>query len=449
MRTTLYENIYSKIANDITSGRLRAGQKLPSVRQYADSEGISKNTVICAYNLLLSEGFVTSVEKRGYFVSTFDLRQDKVRPVETRKEKPCSEQETLIDLSSNMIDSSLFPFDTLRRLYREALSGSQGDILEKSGPFTGESCLKKAISDHLYETRSIICDEDDIIIGNGTANHLQMITRLFAKSPTVFMESPCYTNTLRLMEGLGIKPVQLVLDSQGIDMTVLSEKSEAKDDVQILHISPSHQYPTGIITSAPRRMSLISWASMRDNRYIIEDDYDSDFRYIGHPIPALKSLDRAERVIYLGTFSRTLTPAVRISYMILPKSLRKTFDSLFSYYPCPVSRIDQTVLSRFMNEGCYSRHIRRMKRIYRERRDLMIKSIEGLAVSGHDAGLHFVVGLENDEDEVKKELLQRKILADTTGDGHLIVGYAHLSEDQIISSAKAITEVGRKKPSHQ
>ena len=435
MHNSLYENLYKKLALDIRTGKLRADSKLPSIREYADENGISRNTVINAYNLLLSEGYIYSKEKSGFYVSHMEANPYEMKVAEKEEIREKKVEEARLDLSANLVDSSLFPYSTLRQLYREALSGSNISLLEMAGSFKGDEQLRASISNFVYTHRGITCSPEQVVIGNGTSYHLQQISRLFEDRPVYIMEKPGFQSTLEIVRDTGCQIIQIELDKAGLRADLLKRRTGDIQNTQLLHISPSHQFPMGTTMSAPRRSSILNWAYSRENRYVIEDDYDSDFRYIGHPIPSLESMDSRERVIYLGTFSRTLTPSMRISYMILPKPLAELYDERFRYYQCPVSRIDQKALSLFMDQGYFVRHINRMKRIYRTKRDDMIALLESrmpsIEISGEEAGLHFIIHSPIAEKKLVSQAKKLGLFLRGTGNGWIIIGYAHLDRNEM------------------
>ncbi|MBP5161703.1 MAG: PLP-dependent aminotransferase family protein [Spirochaetales bacterium] len=438
MRETLTEKLYSRIASDIRSGRLAAGTKLPSLRKESEESGMSINTVIGAYNLLLSEGYVTAREKSGFYVAEFEslIPQTPVQKRTMEEEKQETTKEDFTDLSSNLVDSSLFPFSTLRQLYKEALSARNIHILDQSGPFTGEEDLRQAIASYLMEHKEISCSPRQVVIGNGTTFHLQLLPSLLSCRPVFLMEKPGFDSTRDIIRDTGCKIIDIPVDNEGASISHIRESTEhIKDKPVFLHVSPSHQFPLGTTMTAPRRASIIEWASMRDQRYIIEDDYDSEFRYNGRPIAPLCNMEKNGKVIYLGTFSRTLTPSLRISYMILPPDLVDIYMDKFSRYPCPVSRIDQKAVALFISGGYFSRHISRMRRIYKSRRSEMIRLIleafPSAQIRGEEAGLHFIMRCPTDERSFIERARQSGLRIQGTGTGWLIIGYAHLSEDEM------------------
>ncbi|MCR4736169.1 MAG: PLP-dependent aminotransferase family protein [Treponema sp.] len=478
---TIYRQIYNKIIDEIRSGKLKPGQKITSIRKYADENGISCNSVQNAYNQLLQEGYIYSQEKKGFFVADFDenlieltnkvlfnteiqAKNDEARIAEVEKRKEQLKKEELsetgkINLSANLTDSAIFPYDTLRRLYRRVLSSKNKSILEETGSFRGDMELRTAIADYLYKHRGVNCNASQILIGGGTAALMGQLINLFKvlekdekklnqKRPSsinFFIENPCYEKTRRIIESEDCKIINLPMDENGANIPnsteALAQNSEGPD---ILHITPSHQFPLGITMPVTRRTELLNWANEKENRFIIEDDYDSEFRYKGHQIPAMQSMDTKGRVIYLGTFSRTLTPSIRINYVLLPIKLSKLYDKYFNYYSCPVPRIEQEVLSIFINEGFFERHINRAKKIYKARHDLMIeeleKNIPNCHLSGTQAGLHFILKVKDEKSFIEKAA-QENLIIQGSGNGAVIIGYGHLKEKEIIKAAKTISKI--------
>ena len=436
MKEKLYESLYSRFVDEIRTGNLKAGAKMPSVRRCAEEFGVSRNTVLGAYLLLLSEGYISCRERSGYYVAQFEV------PIPAKlsaapKPEPKTEDghKVATDLSANLVDSSLFPYSTLRQLYRETLSGGNISILEHSGNSMGDEDLRLSIASYVFNHKGIACTPEQIVIGNGTSFHLQSLPSLFAQAPTFLMESPGFQSTRDIVSDTGSEIIDIPLDGEGASIAEIRRRSTSLEGTVLLHISPSHQYPMGTTMSAPRRAAILDWANAKDDRYIIEDDYDSDFRYNGHPIPPICSMDTSGKVIYLGTFSRTLTPSIRLSYMILPPLLLRRYRQRFSKYPCPVSRIDQKVVSLFMDNGYFERHISRMRRIYRGRRNAMLQTITEIwpesEIRGEEAGLHFIVRFPIPETEVIRRASAYGMRLQGTGTGWLVIGYAHLSENDI------------------
>lgn len=445
MKDSFYESLYSRFVQEIRTGRLKAGSRMPSVRRCAEDLGVSRNTVVGAYNLLLSEGYIYSKERSGYFVADFESLPPIVssgyhpNAKHAIKDRERNKGDNLIDLSANLVDSTLFPYSTLRRLYRETLTGPNNSILVNAGMNMGDEDLRASIAEYVFREKGISCESSQVVIGNGTSFHLQMIALLFnqmyGRRALVLMENPGFEGARGILEDAGCEIRSVNLDQEGATIGEIRVMTEGVLGPILLHISPSHQFPMGVTMSAPRRAAVLDWASSGENRFIIEDDYDSDFRYNGHPIAPICSMDSRGKVIYIGTFSRTLTPSIRLSYMILPPNLLMSYEEKFSRYPCPVSRIDQKVVSLFIDQGFFERHINRMRRIYKNRRNMMVQIIKeaypSADILGDVAGLHFIMKSPIEELAMIERARQAGFKIQGTGTGYLVIGYAHLSEEQM------------------
>jgi len=382
----LYEALYRCIREDILSGALKAGEKLPSKRALAENLEVSKITVETAYNQLLAEGFIRSQEKVGYFVESL---QRQTAPAVSRlaTEAPV---EDLIDLTGD--SPSHFPFSVWSSLQREVmLDLGEGLLLPLHNQ--GLPALRNAIARHLTEFRGMQVDPDNILIGAGTDFLYNLLVQLLGRDKRYGVEEPGYGKIQKIYEAAGASCNRLSLDRQGVD-------PEELGDTQVLHISPSHHFPSGIVTSLSRRQELLAWAAESEDRYIIEDDYDSEFRFNAHPLPAMHTLDGGEKVIYLNTFSKTLAPSIRISYMVLPGSLMEIFRKKLGFYSCTVPSFEQHTLARFISRGYFEKHINRMRKQYKAVRNRVVEAITACPMAQHftileeHAGLHFLLQVD-------------------------------------------------------
>ena len=379
----LYEALYRCIREDILSGRLAAGEKLPSKRALAENLEVSKITVETAYNQLLAEGFIRSQEKVGYFVESLQ-RQTAVAVRREAREEP---QEALIDLTGD--SPAYFPFSVWSSLQREVmLDLGEGLLLPLHRQ--GLPALRNAIARHLSQFRGMQVDPDNILIGAGTDFLYNLLVQLLGRDKRYGVEEPGYGKIQKIYEAAGASCALLSLDPLGVDPEDLA-------DVQVLHISPSHHFPSGTVTALPRRQALLAWAGESPERYIIEDDYDSEFRFNGHPLPALHTLDGQGKVIYMNTFSKTLAPSIRISYMVLPEALMAQFRQRLGFYSCTVPSFEQYTLERFLSRGYFEKHINRMRKLYKSIRNRVLEAIEScpladkLTILEEHAGLHFLL----------------------------------------------------------
>ena len=382
----LYEALYRCIRRDILSGKLAAGEKLPSKRALAAHLEVSKITVEAAYNQLLAEGYIRSEEKVGYFAENLQ----KLTPPIPVPEATQAQTEDLIDLTGD--SPSHFPFSVWSRLQREVmLDLGEGLLLPLHKQ--GLPQLRNAIARHLQQFRGMQVDPDNILIGAGTDFLYNLLVQLLGRDMRYGVEEPGYSKIQKIYEAAGAACNLLTLDKEGVD-------PEDLGDTQVLHISPSHHFPSGIVMSNPRRRTLLAWAAAGADRYIIEDDYDSEFRFNAHPMPSLHTLDGAGKVIYLNTFSKTLAPSIRISYMVLPGCLMKEFREKLGFYSCTVPSFEQYTLERFISGGYFEKHINRMRKHYKSIRNRVLTAITGCQYADHftileeNAGLHFLLQVD-------------------------------------------------------
>ena len=369
------------------------GQKLPSKRALAQNLEVSKITVEGAYNQLLSEGYIRAQEKVGYFVESIPLsiprRADNVPAVITEAARP------LLDLTGSGTEK--FPFSVWSRLQREVML-DYGEKLLLPLPNQGIAELRQAIAAHLYAFRSMHVDPENILIGAGTDFLYNLLIQLLGREKTYAVEDPGYGKIHKIYAAGGVRCISVPMDHEGVMPAAL-------ENAKVLHLSPAHHFPTGLVTSVPRRQELLEWAQRCDG-YIIEDDYDSEFRFDAHPKPTMQSLDRNGRVIYMNTFSKSLAPSIRISYMVLPPELMAVFRKNLGFYSCTVSSFEQYTLARFLDRGYFEKHINRMRKYYKNRRNQVLSALsrrafsEKLTIREEDAGLHFLLKVDTPmEDE--------------------------------------------------
>ena len=379
----LYEALYRCIRRDILTGKLAAGEKLPSKRALADHLEVSKVTVEGAYSQLLSEGYIRSEEKVGYFVETVEQLRQQPAPV-AAPEQP--QPRWAVDLTANGPVEG-FPFSVWMKLQRQVML-DYGHKLLAPMPNRGYGQLRGAIASHLAQFRNMDVDPENILVGAGTDFLYNLLLQLLGRDKVYAVEEPGYHKIRQIYAAGGVACVSAELDEQGV-------RPEKLGDAQVLHISPSHHFPTGIVTPAKRRQQLLEWAG--EDKWIIEDEYDCEFRFHAHPVPSLYSMDRKGRVIYMNTFSKTLAPSIRISYMILPPGLMERFQKQLGFYGCTVPSFEQCTLARFLEEGHFEKHINRMRRSYRSRRNRVVRILEESPLAGklrileQDAGLHFIL----------------------------------------------------------
>lgn len=505
-KVPLYKQIYEYFAKEIRLGILKENTKLPSVRELTKKLGVSKNTVESAYQQLCAEGYVVSVAKSGFVVTKvqeiFKFSEDKkndenkILDLEKVLENKNLDKSDFIDVSSSRVDEGMFPSSVLKNLYRQAVSGDNSKNFLCRGDNFGDEEFRKTLALHLFESRGVKCSYKQIVIGAGTEYLLSLAVKIIEKyksrinngenSKLVFaVENPGYEKTEAIICDNGAIVKKINLDESGISV----EQIKASE-IDCVYCTPAHQYPMGITMPISRRSELLSWAyecqlsefkcdtkydnkntknydskydnfNMTNCRFIIEDDYDSDYRYQGNPIPALQGFDTRDCVLYLGTFSRSLSPSMRVSYLVLPNRLLDIFEQEMSYYSNTVSRIEQYVLNKFIYDKHFERHINRTRKIYEQRRNVLIKAlydkIPDIQISGEDSGLHFIAKLDDKKYDktlfkydtqnmtnlyttIIKKAFDKKLLIGGT-ESFLIFCYAHIDESQAKQIADILCQV--------
>ena len=389
--TPLYEYLYRCIRDDILSGVLAAGEKLPSKRALADHLHLSVITVEGAYQQLEAEGYIRTSPRRGFFVLPVE------RTAPPTISAPAAAPETAgktwrLDLKSNRVDTARFPVSVWARLTRQVLSEDGGALL-RPVPHQGLPALRQAIARDLRDYKGMAVSAEQVVVGAGAEYLYLLLAQLLGPDTVLAVEDPGYPK-IRLVYGkCGARCRPVPLDSQGLDMGAL-----AASGATAVHLSPSHHYPTGLVTPIGRRQELLRWASDTGG-IIIEDDYDSEFRFSGRPIPTLQSIDGEGRVIYMNTFSQTISPAMRVGFMVLPPRLLERYRRELDFYACTVPALDQHVLARFLDQGHYEQHLARMRKEYRTRHDAVLASFRSspfrnrITISEQGAGLHFLLNL--------------------------------------------------------
>lgn len=382
---SLYEQLYEQIKQDILCGRLSHGEKLPSKRSIAENSGVSLVTVENAYAQLIAEGYVKARERSGYYVHF----RGEAFPVNTAKPAAPPVFGERSDIALEKTDDNAFPFTVWARLMRSVILEKGSAILRpvRNG---GAEELCTALSDYLYRARGFYVPPEQIIVGSGTEYLYNLLIQLFGRDKCVGVENPGYEKLPKIYELNGVKCEHIELDDEGMSIEAL-----AKSSVDIAHISPAHHYPTGIVMPISRRLAIMNWAEQKSGRYIIEDDYDSEFRWGGKPVPTMFGMDSGGRVVYINTFSLTIAPSVRISYMCLPNELYKLWHKRLGFYSCSVPSFEQYTLARFISEGYFERHINRTKKRYRRVREKVLRLVESfgnaVTTSEENAGLHFTM----------------------------------------------------------
>lgn len=440
---TLYEQLYRHIVTEIMAGRLTRDQRLPSRRALGQHLRVSESTVSSAYELLLAEGYIRSQAKRGFFINT-------VRHLPgTQQAAPAAgrampQAASRFDFSTSASDAQLFPYKIWAKLFKETLY-QRPELLQR-GDAQGDYELRLALSDFLHQFRGVLTNPDQVVIGAGTDYLLGTLLQLLPQGSIVAAEDPGYHGIYRACSRQHLPILPIACDSEGMQLSSL-EASPAT----VCHVTPSHQFPLGIAMPIGRRAALIHWVNIEEKRYIVEDDYDSEFRYNTRPLPALQGLSNDGKVVYIGTFSRSLAPSMRLAYMVLPPALMRAYRLGQFKSGETVSRFEQQTLARFIAEGYYLRHLRRAGKVYGERLQRLLSLlsvVEGAVITGEQAGLHFLLSLPHlsEQQMVQKAALQGVLLRGLSEycvrvsppGGTVILGFAGLQDDALAEAAEAL-----------
>ncbi|MDD4987458.1 MAG: PLP-dependent aminotransferase family protein [Candidatus Izemoplasmatales bacterium] len=396
-RINRYVQLTRHIRQLIMGDELKSGMQLPSRRQLAEHLRISVTTVDLAYQQLVAEGFVVSKPRSGFFVRdlirlTSPNFPDKEINHSTLKEQTSYKH----DFKTNLVDPNYFPYMRLAKLEKETILDDIREKINEQDLF-GYDPLRNEIASYLRRYRGIQADPAQILIGTGSETMVTLVRGIFGSDAVVALENPGVPRIQKLYEAYGIRTCPISIDSEGIHPDEL-----VKNNCTLCHVTPSHQFPTGIVMPITRRLALLEWVNKSSSRFLIEDDYDSEFRFGGNPIPALSSLDREGRVIYMNSFTKSMAPTLRINFLVLPPILVQRYRQVFLGFSSPVSLIAQVSLARFMKQGWFESHLNRMKQLYRQKRDRLIASLktglisDRIRIVGEDAGLHFLMEINAD-----------------------------------------------------
>ncbi len=398
---SLYEFLYRSIRRDIEDGVLRAHGRLPSKRLLAQHLGISVITAENAYAQLVAEGYCYSRQRRGYFVSPIPLRTPRAPKAAEPESSRSLPDAVRYDLASAKAD----PAQVSRvwgKALRRVLASEPDEELYGPQPPKGALRLRRAIADRLRQVRGIDASPERIVIGAGSQMLDAMLAQLIRPSGGIALEDPGYPRLAQIYGSLGLRVAPVPLDDGGIVVEELR-----RTGAQVAHVMPSHQFPTGIVTSISRRYELLAWASERPGRLIVEDDYDAAFRMAGRPVASLTSIDVQGRVVYTDTFSKSLGPTLRMAFMVLPGPLAEEWDDKVGFYANSVSVIDQVALASLIESGEYDRYVNRYRKAQRDVRDAFIGELrqalgDRFSVEQADSGLHFVLAIEGIDGGVLK-----------------------------------------------
>ena len=442
----LYEQLYRHIIGEIEAGRLKNGEKLPSKRALCAHLGISQSTVETAYGMLTAEGYLRAQAKSGYYVSA-DLYRPLTgqKPAAAEIPAPVSAPPRF-DFSTGAVDTGVFPYASWARLSREVVSGNP-QLLQR-GEARGDPAFRQALAEFLREYRGVRCHADQIVVGAGLEYLLNVLVQVLPENSVYGLEDPGYAAAWQVLHNHGRAIRMIPLDGSG-----LREDGLRQSGATVAFVTPSHQFPMGCTMPVGRRAALLAWAQEREERFIVEDDYDSEFRYASRPIPAMQSLDDGDKVIYIGTFSRSIAPSIRVAYLVLPRQLLPAYEQRLGFAASTVSRFEQQTLAAFVQRGLYARHLRRAANLYRKKQQLLLEElakIPGARVSGAQAGLHFLLTVPGKAEEW---LVQRAAAAGVPLRGlstycrecpcpqsTLVLGFAGLELEDIPAAAAALQE---------
>lgn len=479
----LYEQIYDHIRQEIREGKLLAGEKLPSTRSLAEYLQVARSTVDYAYGQLLSEGYIEAKPCRGYFVcpleELFLMEEDGARrtagralnsraetgftanryaaearggvdgamperagtdcvmPKRTETDRAMPERagtnRVLCDFSPNGIDMSGFPFSVWKRITKNILNDGNSELFSQ-GEAQGDYDLRMTVSRYLHSSRGVNCSPEQIIVGAGNDYLLLLLEKILGRHVRIAMENPTYKRAYRIFRSFAYEIAAVDMDESGMKVSELRRR-----DVQAAYVMPSHQYPMGVVMPIGRRTELLKWANESPDRFLIEDDYDSEFRYRGKPIPSLQASDEHDKVIYIGTFSKAIAPAIRVSYMVLPRLLLARYREECYFYSCTVSRIDQRILNEFIRDGYFERHLNKMRKLYRAKHDLLLQCLEPFTgrfeILGEHAGLHLLL-------RAKGEVSEEELTASAAAAGVKVYGLSDALVEKTNGKGKAVVLLG-------
>ena len=452
----LYEQIYSHLTEQIVSGKLPLGSKMPGRRSLASALGVSVSTVDAAYQMMAAEGYLESRPRSGYYVQDSAglfsgiAEESEALDASAPTETPVAWK---YDLSTSSVDVSLFPFRTWGRIQKELLYGNP-ELLQP-GDRQGEPALRRVLAEYLAAYRGVHCRPEQIVIGAGT-EYLTALLPQLTGGHVAAVENPGYRRTRLILENNGMPCRMIGVDQNGLSVTELEQT-----DADFCYVTPSHQFPTGVTMPVSRRAELLRWAAGAPNRYILEDDYDSEFRFDMRPLPSLQGMAGPDgSVIYLTTFSKSLAPGIRIACMVLPLRLLARYRALYGGYSGTVGRFEQHTLCRFIEEGHFARHLARLRKAYRSRMELLCEEMRiafaprEIKLQGQHTGLHLLLTLPGGPGANHMAALAKTVGANPQSLGEyyhaqaelcppdtVVLGYANLEPAQMKNLANDLKSV--------
>lgn len=452
-KTPLYEQLYAALADEIRSGQRPPGTALPGRRTMAAQQGVSVNTVDTAYQMLAAEGLAEARARSGFYVQkTYGMLHNRTaRPRSQEPAVPEPPSPALrYDLSTGSVDTDLFPARSWGRIQKELLY--QHPELLQRGEMQGDEALRVEIARYLSAYRGVECTPQQIVVGAGIEYLLGCLAHLFAGGIAA-VENPGYSRTRAVLQNNGIRCTLVDIDQDGLSAQALEESG-----ANLCYLTPSHHFPTGVTMPAPRRAQILAWAAARPGRYILEDDYDSEFRFDTRPLPSLQGMAGPDGpVVYLTTFSKSLAPGIRIACMVLPRSLLTRYRRDFAVYANTVGRFEQQTLAAFMADGYFTRHLARMRLVYKRRMEsfaaALRRELPGVTLGSVHSGLHFLLTLPGAGGEsamveaaaqegVRLRGLREYYLArpELCRPDTVVAGYSALKEEDIPAVAAALAQ---------
>ncbi len=448
---SLYLDLYEKLKKQIIEGQYQSNDRFPSKRQLSEHLSLSNTTIEHAYQLLLDEGFIYSKPRSGYYVSDIESLPVLLNPYVTISNEQIDGIDLNVehndyDYSFNLseIDAEHFPSHLFRKYAKEVFEDHNLDFLQR-GNKQGEFELRQQIAHYLFTSRGVTAHPQQIVIGSSTEQLLNMLTDIL-ESSSFIIEKPSYPPIKQVLDKKKFKYLQVPVEKSGIQT-----KPIFSSNYNVLYITPSHQFPTGHVMNLKKRTQLINWAQHQTNRYIIEDDYDSEFRYFGKPIPALQSLDSQDKIIYISTFSKSIYPSCRIAYIVLPPKILDLYHQ-YEYSEANTAPVHiQRIIAQFMSSGSFERHLNKMRKIYKEKLTYILNALspyeEQLKVDGALTGMHFTLtvlnGLSIEEciDRAKHHLLKLtpyQFDDDVKIKPKFIIGFGGIPKEQLKSHTDAL-----------
>lgn len=460
IKQPLYQQLYLFITGEIKAGNLKEGERLPSKKSLCSYLKVSQSTIETAYEMLVAEGYVRAVPRSGYYVCALDI----LPKISGEKQpaaaipKPAAPKKYRYDFSTGAVDTTTFPYSSWAKITKEVMY--QNPELLLHGDRQGDACLRQVLAKCLHEYRGVNCVPEQMIIGAGIEYLLDLVIQILDKNSVFALENPGYDTTYKIIGNNNRRIEPIGLDGDGMLVEQLEQSG-----ANVAYITPSHQFPMGGTMPIGRRTRLLKWANAATNRYLIEDDYDSEFRSRARPIPALQGLDENGRVIYVGTFSRSIAPSIRAAYLVLPPELLMQYREKFGFSSSTVSRFEQHTLYRFIESGLYMRHLNRVGNLYKQRKEFLIEELtrvfgSRIQISGDNAGLHFLLHVNNGMSE--RELIESAArlgvkvyglsaydkseqgAGDVCPKSTLVLGYAGLSEQELSEAVALLKKAWNK-----